>query len=105
MQPPQSTSGKAPAGFEGWFVPIICALLLCVALWVMTRAWQASLLDRFQFRQTQTALTTDWMQKDGFHFAYPMPVFGPPWSAPMEFPLYQWFVAKLTSATGMSLVS
>ena len=91
--------------FQVWLVPVICGLLLCVALWVMTRAWDASLLDRFQFRQTQTALTAEWIQKDGFHFAYRMPVFGPPWSAPMEFPLYQWLVATLSSATGMSQLS
>jgi hypothetical protein len=45
------------------------------------------------------------MRKDGFHLAYLMPVFGPPWSAPMEFPLYQWLVAKLADATGVSVVS
>jgi len=32
-----------------------------------------------------------------------MPVLGPPWTAPMEFPLYQIVVAKLASATGMGL--
>lgn len=88
-----------------WFAPVLAALLLGMSLWVMTRAWDASLLDRFQFRQTQTALTTYWMRQDGFQLAYPMPVFGPPWSAPMEFPLYQWTVARMADATGMSLVS
>lgn len=102
MQSPASNPSNA---FQKWFAPVIFGLLLCVGCWIMTRQWNASLLDRFQFRQTQTALTTDWMIKDGFHLAYWMPVFGPPWSAPMEFPLYQWVVAKLTTATGMSLVS
>jgi len=88
-----------------WFTPLVAIVFLILALWVMTRAWDASLLDRFQFRQTQTALTADWIRKEGFHLAYPMPVFGPPWSAPMEFPLYQWLVAILADATGMSPVS
>ncbi|MEO6995773.1 MAG: hypothetical protein ABI273_19360 [Lacunisphaera sp.] len=105
MIPPRPSAVRPSNAFPQWFVPAIFALLLCVALWVMTRQWHASLLDRFQFRQTQTALTTDWMMKDGFHWAYLMPVFGPPWSAPMEFPLYQWLVAKFAGATGVSLVS
>ena len=88
-----------------WFTPVVAGLLLGAALWVMTRAWDASLLDRYQFRQTQTALTAYWMQHDGFQLAYPLPVFGPPWSVPFEFPLYQWLVALLTNATGLSLVS
>lgn len=88
-----------------WFSPLLAALLLTAALWVMTRAWDASLLDRYQFRQTQTALTAYWMQHEGFHLAYPLPIFGPPWSVPHEFPLYQWLVARLTQATGLSLVS
>ena len=88
-----------------WFTPLLVALLLTAALWVMTRAWNASLLDRYQFRQTQTALTAYWMQQEGFHLAYPLPIFGPPWSVPHEFPLYQWLVARLTQVTGLPLVS
>ncbi len=83
----------------------MAAILVIAALWVMTRAWNASLLDRTQFRQTQTAMTAQWMQKEGFHLAYPLPVFGPPWSVPLEFPLYQWLVARLSGATGISLVA
>ena len=71
----------------------------------MTRAWDASLLDRYQFRQSQTALTAYWLQQDGFQPAYPLPIFGPPWSVPFEFPLYQWIVALLANATGLSLLS
>jgi hypothetical protein len=81
------------------------SILVGLALWVMTRAWDASLLDRFQFRQTQTALTAYWIRQDGFHFAYPTPIFGPPWSVPLEFPLYQWLVANLSDVSAISLVS
>jgi len=88
-----------------WLSPLLAALLLGLALWVMTRAWDASLLDRYQFRQTQTALTAYWLQQDGFQLAYPLPIFGPPWSVPFEFPLYQWLVALLANATGVSLLS
>ncbi len=87
-----------------WFSPLLATLLLAAALWVMTRAWDASLLDRYQFRQTQTALTAYWMRHESFHLAYPLPVFGPPWSVPYEFPLYQWIVARLNQGTGLPLV-
>ena len=88
-----------------WFCPLIGGLLLGAALWVMTRAWDASLLDRYQFRLTQTALGAYWLQQDGFSLAHPLPIFGPPWSVPLEFPLYQWLVAQLSTLAGVSLVS
>lgn len=88
-----------------WFASLAFAAVVICAIWVMTRAWDASLLDRFQFRQTQTALTAYWIQQEGFHLAYLMPIFGPPWSAPMEFPLYQCLVANLADFTEISLVS
>ena len=90
---------------KGWLYPLLVLSLLGVALGVMTQAWDASLLDHFQFRLTQTALGTYWLQQEGFSLAHPLPIFGPPWSVPMEFPLYQWIVAQLSTATGWSLVS
>ncbi len=104
MKSQNSPRGLNAITEQHWFAPLLAALFLGVAVWAMTRAWDASLLDRFQFRQTQTALTTYWMQQEGFHLAYLMPVFGPPWSAPMEFPLYQWLVARLAEGTGIPLV-
>lgn len=54
------------------------------------------LLDWHEFRQTQTALSAFWIAKDGLNIpAYPLPLFGPPWSAPFEFPLYQMIVSML----------
>jgi len=77
--------------------------LALVALWELTRSWYASILDRYEFRQLQTALSTYWMARDGWHFDYVTPLFGPPWSIPMEFPIYQMCVAALSGATGMPL--
>lgn len=51
---------------------------------------QPLLLDFHDFRQTQTALTAFWFAADGVTLpAYPLPVLGRPWTAPIEFPLYQ----------------
>ena len=104
MESPARSGILVSLASSRWFAPMLAGIVLLTAIWVMTRAWDASLLDRYQFRQTQTALTTHWMQKEGFRLDYSMPVFGPPWSAPMEFPLYQWLVARVSRAAGISLV-
>jgi hypothetical protein len=55
------------------------------------------ILDEYGFRQTQTAITVFWFQKEGIQFPYLTPVFGWPWAAPFEFPTYQlivyWFAS------------
>ena len=83
-----------------WFCPVLGVLVLGTALGVMTRAWDASLLDRYQFRLTQTALGAYWLQRDGFSLAHPLPIFGPPWSVPLEFPLYQWSWCRSLGSSG-----
>lgn len=92
---------------------VLVAVIL-LALWFSTRSWHAPILDRHEFRQLQTALSTYWMVRDGFSWAYETPIFGPPWSLPMEFPVYQWIVATVsgicsfdleTTARGVSLLS
>ena len=50
------------------------------------------LLDLYEFRQTQTAISVFWMQQEGFTFNYATPVLGYPWQIPFEFPVYQSFV-------------
>jgi len=56
------------------------------------------------FRQAQTAITIEAMKHDGFRLDYATPVLGKPWAIPLEFPLYQWLAARLSSATGMPVV-
>jgi len=90
-----STSSRALLIFLG-----AVALL---ALWALTRSWHASILDRYEFRQLQTALSTYWIVQEGWQWNYLTPLFGPPWSIPMEFPLYQVFVAALHQMTGLPL--
>ncbi len=83
-----------------WF--LVLALLVGASL---LRNWNASILDRHEFRQTQTALSAHWLREEGGSLAYPLPVFGPPWSAPLEFPLYQGLVAGVAKVTGCSIES
>ena len=88
---------------------ILCVaiFLICVTLNLgLSRiGWSHNLREVHEFRQTQTALAARYIQREGWSLAGPLPLFGPPWSAPMEFPLYQTCVAKLSTVTGLSLES
>ncbi|MBF0517200.1 MAG: hypothetical protein HQK97_08800 [Nitrospirae bacterium] len=51
------------------------------------------------FRQTQTAITICTFVKEGIDvFSYQTAVFGPPWQAPFEFPLFQATAALIVKA-------
>lgn len=86
---------------------IICvAIFLCsvvINLSFSAIGLKNSLFEIHVFRQLQTALTARSIQEMGWSLAYPTPLFGPPWSAPMEFPWYQLFVAKFDALTGLPL--
>ncbi|WP_141218255.1 hypothetical protein [Bordetella genomosp. 11] len=56
------------------------------------------LVDLFNFRQAQTALTSYWMIQDGWRLAYETPIGGAPWAIPFEFPVYQAIVAGISWA-------
>lgn len=67
---------------------------------------QQPLIDRHEFRQTQTALSALFMQPglEGL-LNYQTPVVGAPWSIPFEFPLFQWLARQLASLSGLNLSS
>lgn len=85
--------------------PLWFLLLLAAVLVALGTGWDASLRGRHEFRQEQTALSAFWIREHGPSLAYPLPLFGPPWSAPMEFPTYQTVVAGISSATGLGIES
>ena len=66
----------------------------------LLKGWHGDIIDLHGFRQTQTALTVQYLLKGGPWLAYETPVLGPPWSIPFEFPLYQW-LAALIAKTGI----
>src|SRR5260221_13530930 len=83
-----------------------CLLLLLAATaaaYLMAYRWNASLIDRHSFRQTQTAISVRSMLDGGPLLAYETPVLGRPWSIPFEFPTYQWLVALTVLATRLPL--
>src|SRR5580765_753608 len=51
-----------------------------------------------EFRQTQTALSVWEMRVHGFSLLHPkLPLFGPPWECPFEYPVFQLLAAALDS--------
>ena len=75
-----------------------CLCLLIVAV-IWSHTINQPLLDLFSFRQCQTAMSSLWMNLDGWDsiWNYKTPEFGVPWSIPFEFPLYQ-FAVTLSSS-------
>lgn len=92
-------TSAAPAKPLVW----LFAFMLGLTLWLTTRGWHNSILDRHEFRQLQTATSTYWIKEAGYKLDYELPLFGPPWSIPMEFPVYQWLVATASNTLGTSL--
>lgn len=87
-----------------WLWRVLFAIALVIHFALVTRNWSAGALRGHEFRQTQTALSAYYIQvESNFSLAYPTPLFGKPWSVPMEFPLYQWAVVGLSNGLHMPL--
>lgn len=84
---------------------LVFLVMLAATLWFTTRGWEAPILDRHEFRQLQTAISAHWLRETGWKLDYETPLFGPDWSIPMEFPVYQTFVAKVSAWSGLDLES
>lgn len=81
---------------------ILLAYSAVAILLMLAFSWSMPPIDASGFRQTQTALSVDWLMRGGPLLAYLTPVLGAPWSIPFEFPLFQGLAALLGKATGMS---
>jgi hypothetical protein len=100
VQTPEDRSTQLQESLKQSTYPISFGHILFVAcatthLCLATIGWNNPLLDRFSFRQCQTAITSDYVIQHGLRLHYLTPVLGKPWSIPFEFPLYQWIVALL----------
>ena len=55
-----------------------------------------------EFRQAQTALITDYIDRqNNFGVYYETPILGKPWAFPLEFPFYQWVVVGVKRVLGI----
>ena len=61
------------------------------------------IVEYFGFRQTQTALTSYWMMREGWQLNYQTPIGGYPWSIPFEFPIYQLIVTIIAQGGKLPL--
>lgn len=97
---------RAPDKAENTFAAVLFCTALLFHAWGARAGWTSLNLPGCEFRQAQTAISAFFIQRENnFSLSYPTPVLGKPWSIPLEFPLYQWSVAALSNATGMSLTS
>jgi len=87
--------------FEGICGLVFLATLLCAAI-PLYQSYGLPLFDGHGFRQTQTAISSFWMLREGTILPYQTPVFGAPWMIPYEFPLYQ-ALAAAVAALGVPL--
>lgn len=95
-----ATAYERPVQIACWLA-LVAALAINLLVWSYPRG--ANIGDGDAFRQFQTAITTRYLVRDGFRLDYETPVLGPPWSIPMEFPVYQYTVAALVRLTGAPL--
>lgn len=65
--------------------------------------WNHAIYDHHGFRQAQTAISTYFLLEGGPWVAYETPVFGAPWSIPIEFPTFQLLTAGVVQLTGVHL--
>jgi hypothetical protein len=77
----------------GWFVFVV----------VQVRGLTTSIYGYHSLRQTQTAISIREMLRGGPLLRYETPIFGPPWSIPLEFPTYQWICAGGVKLFGTSI--
>lgn len=82
----------------------VCALLTHV--WLVTRNWSVGFMLLHEFRQTQTALISHFIDReDNFSLLYEVPIVGKPWiSVLLEVPFYEWSVVLVQRWTGWPLV-
>jgi hypothetical protein len=75
---------------------ILFVLLLLLALPMRLVNIQAPFTGEHEFRQTQTALSVWEIREHGFSLLHPrLPLFGPPWECPFEYPVFQTIAAAV----------
>jgi hypothetical protein len=84
----------------------IIAITTLVVMSVVVRVQNlvSPLLEAHAFRQTQTAFTVWTFLREGVSWLHAqLPVYGPPWEVPFEFPLFQAVAALVARATRLDV--
>ena len=77
------------------FYQLFFGVALIIHIVFSLLGWNGPITDLHGFRQTQTAISSYFFVKEGFQINYQTPILGPPWSIPLEFPLFQATVALI----------
>ncbi|WP_255087656.1 MULTISPECIES: glycosyltransferase family 39 protein [unclassified Synechococcus] len=92
-----------PVGLLVWCAVLASSLF---ALWFWLSTASQPLVDQYEFRQTQTALTAFHLFRNGNGLLnYETPVLGKPWSIPFEFPTFQLAAYSLQKISALDLTS
>jgi hypothetical protein len=76
----------------------IFVLMLVLSLPLRLSNLSGPLIGYHEFRQTQTALSVWEIREHGFSLLHPkLPLFGPPWECPFEYPVFQIAAAAVDS--------
>jgi hypothetical protein len=78
------------------------AVVVIGGVWLRWPSMSYALTEAHAFRQAQTTLMIREYMSGGLFQLSPLPVFGPPWQVPMEFPLFQWLAALGGNLIGAS---
>ena len=78
------------------------AVIVVGGLWFRWPSMSYALTEAYTFRQTQTTLMIREYMAGGPFQLSPLPLFGPDWQVPMEFPLFQWLAALGGNVVGTS---
>src|SRR5258708_6171957 len=84
---------------------VLVVLLALHAAYAFSVGFDHNVSDRFGFRQSQTALGARSLVEGSPWFAYQVPLFGPPYGLPFEFPLYQWVTALFVAIGHLPLIA
>lgn len=89
-----------------WLKRILGVIFLGVlgyTFWLGQLGWHHTIMEEHSFRQTQTAIGIESVLNGPNTIHYELPLLGPPWELPLEFPTYQWLAAKTHSLTGIPI--
>ncbi|MDC3123554.1 hypothetical protein OBB00_02415 [Gammaproteobacteria bacterium] len=90
-----------------WFlqdrVGPVFLLLSLPLVYVLADHLNADLSDLHGFRQAQTAITAFYINFPFDFLVFETPLFGAPWSVPMEYPIYQIATAGVSQGLGIDL--
>ncbi len=97
---------RAAAQREHWVLTGLFIVALLTHGWLATRNLTAGFMPGHEFRQSQTALISYFIDRENdFSLLYEAPIVGKPWvSILLEVPFYEWSVVGLSRATGWSHV-